>query len=161
MYDYDAMMAALNVSAKDGWEFEGWDSEPHYGTWKGDVPPERKLEGWFTFERYIKKSKKWESLEIPVKKGDYLKNEEHWCILTVGKDLANMRRGENEKFHDDGQWDDNFLPICSKRILKEHMEKYFDDQENAYCGTDNPRKVFKKMIYDKFEDGKGLCVVYC
>ena len=66
----------------------------------------------------------------------------------------------NEQFYKDGQWDDFFCPVCSKKILKEHMEKYFDDAPDPWYYK-NCREAFKNIIFDKFEDGKGLCVIYC
>lgn len=163
IYDYDKMMAKLGISKEDGWEYYGGGSDAD-STPKNERPPEDKVEWWFTFvnKHGLDNLKDWEYKEIPALIGDndLTKLEENWCILTIGKALADMRKGANEQFYKDGQWDDLFCPICSKHILKEHMEKYFDDAPDPWYYK-NCRDAFRKTIFDKFEDGKGLCVIYC
>lgn len=161
MFDPRKMRKALGIRKKDGWEESGCCSDPCY-TPKDKCPDPETVEAWFQFtnRHHSWNCKDWEFKEIPSIIGDdsLIKLEDWWCIATIGDDLADMRKGENEKLHEDGQWDDNFCPICSKRILAEHMIKYFD--EGPGYTYDNCREAFKEIIFDKFEDRKGLCVTY-
>ena len=144
VYDIQKMMASLGISADDGWSVDGDaldESGLHYMFSKGGEHGERKV---FTVEDGMD--------------DDFTTKMEFWCILVVDKELAYMRKGANGRFYDDGMWDENWMPVCSKRVLQEHMEKYFDDGPGHIY--DNCREAFKSIIYDKFEDGKGLCVLY-
>ena len=161
VYDKDRMMAMLGIKKEDGWREYGSSSSPML-TPEEKCPPEDTVDCWFSFvnEHGSGKYDDWEFKEIPVMLGDdsLIGHEEFWCILVDGADIADMRKGANEKFYGDGLWDDSWRPVCSKRILKEHMEKYFDDGPGYLY--ENCREAFKTIIYDKFEDGMGLCVTY-
>lgn len=142
VYDEDKIMAKLGISKADGWKYECDGSAE---------------DGW----EYTFTNGKDETKEIIVPYGDsnevreFLSEELWWCILTDGDYLADMRKGANEKFYEEDMWDSD--PVCSKRILAEHMEKYFDNGPGYY---NNCQKAFKKIIFDQFKDGKGLCVLY-
>ena len=161
MFDPRKIRKALGIRVKDGWREDGFCSDAMY-TPEKDRPDSEKVYGWFQFvNRHGSRDwNKWEHKEIPALIGDdsLTKLQDWWCIVTVGEELADMRKGANKQFYKDGQWDDNSCPVCSKKVLKEHMMKYFDDKDDEYYG--NAREAFKSIIYDKFEDGKGLCVVY-
>jgi len=144
VYDIPKIMASLGISEDDGWSVAGDafdESGLHYMFSKGGEYREQKV---FTVEDGIDY--------------DFVVETEFWAILAEKKELAYMRKGANERFYDDGMWDENWMPVCSKRILEEHMEKYFDDGPGYLY--ENCREAFKNIIYDKFEDGKGLCVLY-
>ena len=161
LYDPDKMMGKLGIKKEDGWEEYSQSSAPVCTP--DEKIPEGEIECWFSFvnkHECQKDHEQWEYKELPIfwKNTEFTRPVEHWCILTVGEELAEMRKGANNKFYDDGIWDDNFCPVCSKKVLGEYMEKYFDDAPGYVY--DNCRKVFKTRIYDKFKDGKGLCVLF-
>lgn len=135
MYDPRKMMRRLGIRKKDGWEEDGACSDAFY-TPKGERPDPRTVEWWFRFvnRHHSKNYDDWEHKEIPglVCDDSLTKREDWWCIVTVGNELADMRKGANGRFYDEDLWGKNFCPICSKRVLSEHMEKYFDDGPGYY-----------------------------
>lgn len=159
MFDTDKMIRdGLGLSDKE-WEYAGWSSYP--SSYLRSEEHSDEVGMWFNFENKhgSENSEKWEEKELFIPYEDFKKwtVKEDWiCVATTGEEIAYMRKGANEKFYEDGLWDDG-VPVCSKKVLEEHMNKYFDAGPGYVY--DNCREAFKEMIFDKFED--GMCVIYC
>ena len=160
-YDDTKLLASKGKNLEVGWEWActcDYDEEC-----KDEIPANRDdLLECIKFSRRDKDDNEIEAVWVVVTKQnekDFTTPVEFWCSY-VTEELGHMRKGANKQFYDDGMWDlaEN-THVFSKRVLKEHMEKYFDEEGDERYG--NARAVFKREIYDKFKDGEGMYVCYC
>lgn len=158
MFDTDKMIReGLGLDPKE-WTYAGWGTSP----WNDTTPEQNNVEGmWFNFSNHHE-SDDCEKCEVKdffipwEKHKDWAVNEDWVCLATTGEEIGYMRKGANAQFYDDGMWEDGGY-VCSKKVLEEHMNKYFDEGPGYLY--DNCREAFKEQIFDKFED--GMCVIYC
>ena len=98
MYDHGKMMEKLGIRKDDGWEDDGCCSDPCY-TPKDKCPDPETVEAWFQFVNHHGSDNidDWEYREIPTILMDdsLVTPEEYWCIIRLGRPLADMRKGEN------------------------------------------------------------------
>ncbi len=159
-YDEDKLLASKGKDKKDGWVCvgEGYD-EICKEEW-----PENKddLLNCLMFSRCDKDRKVNEFVWVVITRqniDEFTRFEECWCICDMDDEIGYMRKGANEKFYVDGMWEDpKKIRVFSKKILKEHMEKYFDESGDERYG--NARAFFKENIYDKFKEDEGMFVIY-
>lgn len=164
-FSYEKMLASKGKDINDGWEWCGEGSCP-WGISKEeeeellkDIPEDQKDCMWFVgFHRKDSDERVWVCLHDGTMKS-FEVEDECWCgMYDAYEEIGYMRKGANSKFYDDEMWDTDKI-VCSKEVLKEHMEKYFDEKGNGMY--ESPRECFRREIYDKFRDGEGMYVVYC
>ena len=89
------------------------------------------------------------------KKVDWKWGRSKYVIL--GKEISCQRRGENQKFHDDGKWDKGIFVLTKKQLLKD-WDEYFSDVDYYGHSKEESRKRFKENIVDKFVEGKTIVI---
>lgn len=167
---YRKMLEAADKNPNEGiWLDQGsgtspWGrgDDPHGDKIKADFPNGDKADWWILLvqKKDIDSDEELDRVWIPLFKNDLAKYDievEKWVAIVEGDEIGYMRKGANAKFYEDDMWGSQI--VCSKKILKEHMEKYFDKKSDGRYAS--PYDEFKSEIYDKFEDGKGMYVDYC
>ena len=167
---YRKMLEAAGKNPAEGiWLDQGSGTSPwggkddlHGDKIKASVPNGDKADWWILIvqKKDIDSDEELDRVWIPLFKNDMSKYDvevEKWVAIVEGDEIGYMRKGANAKFYEDDMWGSQI--VCSKKILKEHMEKYFDKESDGRYAS--PYNEFKSEIYDKFEDGKGMYVAYC
>lgn len=166
---YRKMLEAAGKNPDEGvWHDGGGGTSPwgegdlHGDKIKASTPNGDKADWWILLiqKKDLDSADELDRVWIPIFKDNIAQYEvevEKWVGLTHDYEYGYMRKGANAKFYEDGMWGSQI--VCSKEILKEHMEKYFDKKSDGRYAS--PYNEFKSEIYDKFEDGKGMFVVYC
>ena len=124
------MLASKGKDIKDGWEWTGEGSSPwgvseeEAAALEATIPPDSKTRWFVKFARTTSKDER-EGVWIAVHDGNldsFEVEEDCWVALYDGDEIGYMRKGANSRFYDDGMWDSDKI-VCSKKVLKEHMEK--------------------------------------
>jgi len=159
MYDYSKIVASKGENWADGWSWAYTTvGDPD------DIPeedkPNEEVIAWMSFVKDSTLRKRSPTyITVPVTNSNiqnFTVMEVWWICMLSNSDIGYMRKGANNRFYTDDIWDSD--PICSKKIVEEHMKRYFN--KTAKFGR-FPQKEFKEKIFDKFEEGKDLCVYYC
>lgn len=166
---YRKMLEAAGKNPAEGiWRDQGSGTSPwsggddlHGDKIKAAFPNGDKADWWILLvqKKDIDSDEELDRVWIPLFKNDLAKYDievEKWVAIVEGDEIGYMRKGANAKFYEDDMWGSQI--VCSKKILEEHMEKYFDKKSDGRYAS--PYDEFKSEIYDQFEDGQGMYVAY-
>ena len=162
-FDPKKMLASKGKNIDDGWKWASTSFGFHEDEReKLGIPAEVKADDVLEIVKFVirgEEGKRKDEVRIVVTKNNWKSFDtqlECWCYYDAQTKIGYMRKGANDRFYADGVWDSDAL-VFSKEVLKEHMEKYFDEKEERYG---NAKAYFKENIYDKFKDGEGFYVIY-